>query len=206
MTVRRTNSRGFTLVELMVTIIAALVVILGAVLVIANAHKGYWRLFHRVNSEVVRNAYEARLAFDSIVRKASRLYDHVTPEQAYVYYYDASLPGGGVDVPALRALPQPNRFAHFYLLSVGDELQLRVDRGSVPLAADLTLPVPPGNLVIDQPGRILAHDVAACMFEERGTGVRMILTLDDETNPAPGAMAVETLKMTVTTTAVRHSN
>jgi hypothetical protein len=44
------------------------------------------------------------------------------------------------------------------------------------------------------------------MFEERGTGVRMILTLDDETAPEPGAMAVETLKMSVTTTAVRHSN
>ncbi|MHC4679863.1 MAG: prepilin-type N-terminal cleavage/methylation domain-containing protein [Planctomycetota bacterium] len=205
MAFRRTQKRGFTLIELVVTVVAAIVVILGAVSIIANAHKGYWRLYRRATSDVVRNGYEARLAYDSIVRKASTLYDHISPAEAYVYYYEARTADGEVDIDALRALMQPNRFARFYLLSTGNDVQLRVDQGSVPSTADLTLAVPPAGLAIDRT-RILAHDVASCVFEERGAGIRMVLALDDETDPEPGAMAVETLKMTVTTTAVRHCN
>jgi len=200
------KNRGFTLVELMVTTVAALIVILGAVLIIANAHQGYRRLFNRVNSEVVRNGYEVRRVFDVIVRKATVEHDHIGPGELYVYYYDASLSGGGVDTDALRALIQPNKFAHFYLASAGADLQLRLDRGLVPSTADLSAPAPPGGLVPEPPiGRILAHNVASCIFEERGAGIRMILTLDDETTPAPGDMKIETLKMTITSTAIRHS-
>ena len=191
--------RAFTLVELIVTIVAALIVILGVVGIIANGHKGYRRLWNRENRGVVPEAYIARRAFDVIVRKSSIEDEHISANEAYVYYFDARNADGTVDIDALRALIQPNRYARFYLAG-GD---LNLDRGPVPTGTNLSLPAPP-SLTPDQPVKVLASNVGSCVFARRGNSIQMILTLDNETSPSPGASKIETLKMTVTTTAVRH--
>lgn len=62
---------GFTLVELMVTVLLASIVMLALGSVLADAHRGFNNMYERANSPVVVDAYVARLAFDSVIRPAS---------------------------------------------------------------------------------------------------------------------------------------
>lgn len=196
--------RAFTLVELMVTIVAALVVILGAVGIIAGGHKGYRRLWNRENRGVVPEAYVARRTFDRIVRKS--IIERYDPSGdlvsgsnvLYVYYYDAPT------TPELLALVEPNKYAKFYLN--GTELWL--DRGNVG-AGTFNIPIPENPILLSTTSSMaLANDVTAPgsgIFSVQGNSMRMVLILDSESNAAAGVSKIETLKMTVTTTAIMHN-
>ncbi|MHC4559561.1 MAG: prepilin-type N-terminal cleavage/methylation domain-containing protein [Planctomycetota bacterium] len=195
--------RAFTLVELMVTILAAMILFAGISVMLVHGHLGYHRLFKRVNSQVVRNAYEARRTFDRAVRKSSiRRCDPMNADyeflaeqnEAYVYYFSN---------PQDMTIEDPDRYARFYL----EGSQLKLERGDVGLG---TFDTPPPGLPSRSPTStiILAHDVLAPesgIFSVQGASVRMVLLLDDETNAAAGVSKIQTLKMTVTTTAIRHN-
>lgn len=187
--------RAFTLVELMVTMLAAIILIVGISAMIAHGHKGYHRLYNRVTSQVVRNAYEARRTFDAIVRKSSieRCDFDNGNNTVYVYYFSN---------PQDLVIEDPDRYAKFYLS--GTDLML--DQGEV--TAGFETP-PPGLPSLSRTStKVLARDVTvpeAGIFSIQGAAVRMVLTLDDETDPAPGISKIETLKMTVITTAIRHN-
>jgi len=194
---RDKSARGLTLVELMVATLAALIVILGASAILFHGHIGYGRLFRRVNSDVVRNAYEARRTFDRLVRKASM--ERIDPRdgdyrfladenQLYVYYY---------------LTPQSlviDRYARFYLSGT----ELRLEQGTV--TGGFQTP-PPGlpNLSTTS-DTLLANNVIAPdtgVFAAQGNALRMVLVIDDETGST--LPRIETLKMTITTTAIRHN-
>lgn len=197
MVIRDKSARGLTLVELMVATLAALIVILGASAILYNGHVGYRRLFRRVNSDVVRNAYEARRTFDRLVRKASMKridprdgdYRFLADEnQLYVYYY---------------LTPQSlviDRYARFYLSGT----ELRLEQGTV--TGGFQTP-PPGlpNLSTTS-DTLLANNVIAPdtgIFAVDGNALRMVLVIDDETGST--LPRIETLRMTITTTAIRNN-
>lgn len=200
---------GTTLIELIITILAAVILLLGITGILASGIKNYKTMYKRLTSDVIRNAYEARRIFDRIVRKSSLEDEHIFPDGAYFYYYDVPLTGDGqVDIDAFRAIVQPNRFAHFYL--VGREL--RLDQGPVLVGTDLSLPDPPDGLSVDSTATIAynvdseAYDSGEIeLFTNLGSAVRMVLILDNENPPNTPVNKRETLKMTVTTTAVRHN-
>ncbi len=93
----------------------------------------------------------------------------------------------------------------FILITDGEELW--VEQGDV-TAGTFDTPEPGLPTLTNGSARVLAHDVVAPesgIFSRRGTSVRMVLTLDDETDPAPGVSKRETLIMTCTATAIRHN-
>lgn len=194
---KRNSRKGVTLIELMVTIVAAVVLIIAISAVLAYGHMGYNRLYRRANSEVVRNAYEARRIFDRAVRKATIRRADLSADrnQIYVYYFSD---------PLNTLIVDPDRYARFYISGAGDDAQLLLERGQVTAG---TFEVPPPAL----PGRtptstaVIAHDVTpppTGTFSVSGAAVKMVLTLD---NDEPDRNKTETLKMNVTTTAIRHN-
>jgi hypothetical protein len=210
MLVKRHNLRSaVTLIELLVTIVAATIVLLGITGILASGHKNFRTMYNRINGDVIRNAYEARRIFDRIVRQSSLEDGHIFPYEAYFYYYNIPMTSEGqVDIDAFRAIEKPNRFAHFYL----EGRELKLAEGVVPIGTNLSLPDPP-QLSPDSPPRTIAYNVdvdaynanSIELFTNLGSAVRMVLILDNENPPNTPANKRETLEMTVTTTAIRHN-
>ena len=207
------HRRAFTLVEVLVTAIAAVILIVGLSAMLFYGQRGYNTMYRRVNSEVVRNAYEARRVFDAIVRKSTiERYDPAAPEpdepyignQLCVYYY--TNPG---DPDPTNILP--DRYAWFHL----EGTDLIMYQGPMEVAFDF-LPardvdfVPVSGFSFDK-RIVLARNVGNAernipVFSRQGAALRMVLVLDDETDPAPNVYnETQTLKMVVTTTAIRHN-
>jgi hypothetical protein len=197
---------GLTLIELLVTAVAAVVVVLGIVSMIAYSHQGYNRLFRRMTRGVVPQAYEARLIFDRIVRKSVGQPDGPTgrgPEllsprnggydALRVYYYS--------DAQNLPIGVPPDRYAWFYLSGT----QLLLEQGGVGgwngrVPTDLS---PTSRAVLADNVSADAGDPG--IFSAQGLSVRMALMLDSETDAQAGVSKIETLKMTVTPTAIPHN-
>ena len=81
---------GFTLLELMITIIIASIVMLGLGTALVDGHRGYEQLRKRIHSEVVQDAYVSRIAFDAIARKATTQkydLDEVGHRWVKLYYF-----------------------------------------------------------------------------------------------------------------------
>ncbi len=202
MAVRQQSFRsGLTLVELLITVLAVMIFVVGICGILAAGHRNYNTMYKRINGDVVRNAYEARLIFDGIVRRSSLEDAHIFPTEAYFYYFSVPLTGGVVDVDAFRAIPQPNQFAWFHV--VGREL--RLDRGPIPGGTDLSSPDPPPLSPDPAIARTIAYNVDSVEFTYLGSAVRMVLVLDNENPPSTPRNKLETLRMTVTTTAIRHN-
>ena len=220
---RYNNRRAFTLVEVLVAAIAAVILILGISAMLFFGHRGYNTMFRRLigywdddishyNISVVRNAYEARKVFDAVVRKSIiRRYDPAPPDpesspsignQLCVYYYtDPADP--------LPTNNFPDRYAYFHL----DGTNLILEQGPVNFAAlpprDSGIPVnnPDRSMVLARNVRNTEMDPPVPVFSKQGAALRMILVLDDESDPADDVYSgTQTLKMIVTTTAIRHNN
>ena len=186
-------NRGLTLIELMVTLLAAMVLIVGVSAMLYHGHVGYSRLFRRVNSEVVRNAYEARRTFDRIVRRSSiRRCDLADGNNtAYVYYFTN---------PQDVTIKDPDRYAKFYVSGT----QLRLEQGNVQ-AGTFGLPLPGRTATGEMPHAQKVTAPGVGIFSRQGNAVRMVLILDNETSPPPGVTKIETVKMTVASEAMRHN-
>lgn len=211
---------AFTLVEVMVTAVAALILIVGLSAMLFFGQRGYNTMYRRINSEVVRNAYEARRVFDAVVRKSTvERCDILSPDEIYgeIYlyqYYDETAPLAPAvpDIPEVEdryryMFPaQPDRFARFYVTDTAesDQLELFIERGIIPLGIPLFSLDPTALSGIST---ILAKHVVSCQFRNTGEGsVQMVLTLDDESDPADNVYSeTQTLKMVVTSRAIRHN-
>ena len=217
MATRRYNHRrAFTLIEVLVTAVAAVILIVGLSAMLFYGQRGYNTMYRRVHSEVVRNAYEARRIFDAIVRKSTvERCDILSPDEIYLYqYYDETAPIAPPipDIPEVEdryryMFPaQPDRFARFYVTdtAVSEQLELYVERGEIPPGIPL-FSLDPTSL--SGTSTLLAKNVVSCQFRNTGEGsVQMVLTLDDETDPAANVYSeTQTLKMVVTSRAIRHN-
>ena len=169
--------RGLTLIELMITVLAVMILVVGISGILAAGHKNYNIMFKRVNSDVVRNAYEARRTFDRIVRQASvRRCDLLSSgNEIYVYYFSA---------PNNLGLVFPDRYAKFYLVSNGSDSDLFLDNGVV--GANFNDIPPPGiedlDLTLTSQIKLAGNVVAPTngIFAVNGNSIQMSLILDNE--------------------------
>jgi hypothetical protein len=158
---------------------------------------GYNRLYRRANSEVVRNAYEARRIFDRAVRKSTIRRADLSADrnQVYVYYFSD---------PQNMLLVDPDRYARFYVAGGGEDAELRLERGQV-TAGTFETPPPALPGLTTTTTEVIAHNVTpppTGTFSVSGAAVRMVLMLD---NDEPDRSKTETLKMSATTTGIRHN-
>ena len=107
---RKIKKSGFTLIEMMVTMLIAGIVMLGLANVIADAHRGYGKMYTRIHGNIVNDAYIARLRFDKICRKAVGGIAALGPdaESLTVVYYSVPNTTEDPDLP-------PDMYAEFYL-------------------------------------------------------------------------------------------
>jgi len=151
---RPRNLRGFTLVELMITMVIMIVVGLAIGVVIVDGQSSWSHMYERINSDVVTDGYVARKKFDVVMRNASREKILVGDAGSWieVYYYASHL-SKVVD-----------RYARFYAAD-GD---LNLEYGQLDPRATLDV-------------ETICENVTACTFRSVGQSIQMILTLDNGT-------------------------
>ncbi|MBN2181287.1 MAG: hypothetical protein JW715_05185 [Sedimentisphaerales bacterium] len=188
--------RAVTLIELMIAVLAVMILVVGISGILVSGHRNYNTMFERINSEVVRNAYEARRIFDRIVRESIIEYVEINEEgdDLTVFYYS--------DPNDVTLAVLPDRYAHFYTVQNGDDTELVVVTGVLNLVITSTQWFWNKQEVLNT--LTVAHNVDLVEFTIKGVSIRMELVLDNESNPQ-NTNKLETLKMTVTTTAIRHN-
>jgi len=156
---RMKRRNGLTLLELMITIVIAGIVIAAIGIFMINTQRGWGRMFRRVHSDVVADAYIARKAFDGTVRKSARRYT-ISPDQTSVEveYWNNT---------ANNDAAMPDRYARFYL-------------SNGRLLAEHGIRSPRTQLRTD----VLAEDVSTCVFTGIGTALKMSLFLDNGSETA----------------------
>lgn len=152
-----TIRRGFTLIELIVTMVIGFIVIFGIGVVLVDNQRGWYVMYNRVYSDVVTDSYVARRVFDTEIRKASRerfLLDSAGSWIEVYYYAD----GSSIAV---------DRYARFY----ETDGQLNIEYGNWN----------PGDLEPREPvsTRTVCSNVSSCVFKGAGRSAQMILALDD---------------------------
>ncbi|MBN2269564.1 MAG: hypothetical protein JXN61_03065 [Sedimentisphaerales bacterium] len=148
---------GFTITELMVTVVIAVIVLFAIGVVIADSVRGWQKTYDQVYADVRTDSYVVRAAFDGIVRKAVGYMHQVDPAGTWleVYYYSNNY------------APQIDRYARIFYASG----MLMVDYGTYTLGAN----PPTSSLRTD----IICENVSSCVFRDDGRSAQMILTLDD---------------------------
>ena len=158
---QKTKKSGFTLIELMVTILLASVVFLGVAVVMADGIRGYRQMLTRVHGNLANDAYVARIKFDKICRKAranSATLDTSVPSLQVLYYSTPNTTGGADDPPDMYAL--------FYL----NGTSLMLDTGTVTAGTAATT-------------ETVANSVTELQFSTtHSKSVQMVVTLNDNVN------------------------
>jgi prepilin-type N-terminal cleavage/methylation domain-containing protein len=152
---------GFSLTELVVTVVIALIVILAVGTVIADGVGGWGKMYETVYSDVRDDSFIARKTFDRVVRNAIRQPVSVDPAGAWVevYYYSTS------------SMPIVDRYARFY----ASRRALILERGTFT----------PGDIgsksVLSM--EMVCTNVVSCIFKGDGRSAQMILSLNNRTMP-----------------------
>ncbi len=154
LSLRKTSSRGFTLIELIIATAIMVIVMLAIGMVLVDGQRGWSIQYDRIYSDVVTDGYVARKKFDAVMRRASGETISLGDDGGWVevcYYAD--------DTSTLV-----DRYARFYTAN-GD---LNVEYGQLDPKETLSVETVCGN-------------VSACVFEQVGLSAQMILTLDNGT-------------------------
>lgn len=186
---------GITLIEVMMTVLAAVILLIGITGILAAGHKNFQTMLRRTSQGVVPDAYAAKRAFDKIVRKSSikrldppEIYSTLSYD-LYVYYYS--------DPTFIFEGSIPDKYAHFYLIGT----QFILDTGAV--SGDFGVSPPDLPINPDRESRlILANNINSVTFTESNHSIQMVLMLDSETGSSD---PLGTLKMTLTSTAIQHN-
>ena len=151
------NRRGFTLTEITIAMAMAGVMILSIGTVLVDSHRGWSKMYNRVNNGVAADGYVAIRSFDAVVRKSSVKRELVgaDKDELEVYYYEDHETSTRLD-----------RYARFYK---ADE-KLLVDYGELDAG---------GNPQGSTHTATLASSVQSVHFAVSGDGVQMTLELDD---------------------------
>ncbi len=152
---RNKQSSGFTLMEVILTIVIALIVLLGLSVVMADMQKGWNKMYRRVNSDAVSAGLVAKIKFDDIIRKSSRTKFLIDASGAWVevYYYDN------------LASVEPDRYARLYTSGK----QLLIEHGEADPRTALSK-------------ELVCENVQQCIFAASSGAVHMKLNLDDGDN------------------------
>ena len=150
------NRKGFTLVEMMISVAFMGIITLGVGIVLADTQRGWSTLYNRVYSGVTADAEMSTRTFNSVVRKASRnniLLDETGTWVEVSYYQD-------LDSSYL------DQYARFY--TSGNEL--KVTYYSIDTVGEI-------NELLTQ---TLCSNVSSCVFLPADGSVQMILRLESE--------------------------
>lgn len=152
---RTCNRDGFTLMELIVTILLSAVMVAAVGLVMVDSHRGWLDSYAKVHGGAADDAAMSGTAFDRIVRKASRSrYEQTAPDDVTVYYY--------VDWQTSTSL---DGYGRFYRSSNAPQ-ELYLETGRVdPRRIESTV--------------CLARNVTDVEFRPFSGGLEMLLQLDD---------------------------
>ena len=146
--------RGFTIVELMITMVVMVIILLAIGVVIVDGQHGWNITYDRIHSDVITDGYVARKKFDAVMRSASREKFVLDGAGGWIeVYYYANDDSTVVD-----------RYARFYAAD-GD---LNFEYGQLEPRSTLGVETVCGN-------------VSACTFKMVGRSTQMILTLDNGT-------------------------
>jgi len=148
---------GFTIIEVMVTVVIVGIVVLALGTAIADGVRGWHRMYDRVYADVVTDSFVARKVFDRMIRKASRQMYFVGDEGASleIYYYDST------------ASTAVDRYGLFYV----KDGELKLDHG---VWAPGTVS-PKSRLRTET----ICPNVSSCVFKGDGRSAQMILSLSD---------------------------
>jgi hypothetical protein len=173
---------GVTLIELMVTLLIAMLVLAGIGVAMVDSIRSFPKMYERTTGNydgsggagIIPDSYVARAAFDSICRKASAKKVDIDPSGTYlcVYYYNSSTSS------------LPDRYAQFRRSGAS----LLVDHGNYDDATNNK------TLVGTQTLATTVDPSNPPKFAVDGAGVIMILGLKKDNQT-----------MTVTSTAFRHN-
>lgn len=147
-------SGGFTLVELIITIIVMSIVVSAIGVVIVDSQRCWRVLYDRINSDVVTDGYVARKKFDAVMRRASGeiiLIDN-DGDWIEVYYY------------ADDSSTVVDRYARFY--EADGALNMEYGQLNPRTTSDV---------------ETVCGNVSDCTFKQFGRSAQMMLTLDDGT-------------------------
>lgn len=152
--------RGFTLTELVVTSVIAVIVILAIGITLAGSVQGWRTAYGRAYSDVAMESYSARRAFDGVVRKAIRqgFWLSDTGEELRVKYY-----------MGYQSI-YPDRYARFYLAGT----QLKLEYGSLDASGNAS----------ELGTTTICSSVSSCIFKTDGRSVQMLLKLDSGSQTA----------------------
>ena len=152
------NRCGFTIVEVMVAAVMAVIIMFGLAFVLSDAHRGWNTMYNRVYSDVVTGSHIAARTFDRIVRKSSIELSQFTADEVTACYY-ADSNSAVID-----------RYSRFY---VTDDNDLCVEYGQYNGQAKPPEYTPEGEPVI------ICDNVSFCSFMKNGRSLQMVLTLDN---------------------------
>jgi len=151
---RHIASKGFTIVELIITAMIIAIVGFAIGVVVVDAQSSWNVTYDKINSDVITDGYIARKKFDAVMRRASsRKYVLDSAGDWVEVYYYASDSSAVVD-----------RYARFYV----SDGTLNFEYGQLD---------PRATLGVDT----ICNNVSGCDFKQVGRSVQMILTLDNET-------------------------
>ena len=153
-----TNRRGVTLMELLVTMAIASIVMLGASVIIVDAHYSWNSMYERIHGDVMSDAYFARMRFDTMCRKADGADVRLDADVPLLEVYCYSVPNVGDD-PDLS----PDLFVQFYL----NGTELVQDVGDIATSTVTS-------------SAVIARNVVELKFSAEGDrGAQMLLTLNN---------------------------
>ena len=149
---RKSRRRGFTLIELSVSILVGLVVIISMGMVLSDNGRAWNELYHRVHTSETTDGYMARLTFDRIIRKAAgdRIDLIQSGDSVEVDYYNDA------------ASTKLDRYGLLYL----DGTDLKLEEGDLATHTALST-------------QTVCSNVTYCSFTSKGDVVEMVLKLDD---------------------------
>ena len=153
-----TVRQGFTLIELMVATVLAVIVTLGMSIILADSQRGWHTMYNHIYSDVVTDGYSAKRVFDNVLRKASGEKFSLDSAGGWieVYYY--------ADANSIFV----DRYARFFC---NGNSQLNAEYGRLNPKETLAIQTICGN-------------VSSCIFKTTGRSAQMILALDNGTQSA----------------------
>lgn len=162
----RTINRGFTLIEMLVAIVASSILILCVGTLLASSQQQYNRINDRVNGPIATDGLAAQRTFDAVCRKSSwrKCQLDMSGSDLTLYYYRTG---------STSSIPE--KYARFHL--IGE--QLVVDHGD--LKSGQWIPDTSST-----PVRMVLTDRAEnVQFTLQDQSISMVLTFDPAANVQP---------------------
>lgn len=150
---KKTNP-GFTLIELMVTLLISTIVLAGIGVMVADSSGWFSDSYSRINSDPAIQSLLARKTFERVMRQASGNGFWVSPDSTSVEINYYSSPANPVD-----------SYAQFFVSGT----DLILERGTL---------VPRTPISTET----VCQNLSTCTFKTAGSAVQMILVLDDGKN------------------------